>query len=78
MRPSAIANIQTTYSSRTHSSATIAVTRDNESNTMNQLPEIPLIESEEFWSQRAIDTPEEVLEELNKLKEQQPKPDVYQ
>ncbi len=45
---------------------------------MNQLPEIPVLETEEFWTQRAIDTPEEVLEELNKLKEQQPKPDVKQ
>ncbi len=45
---------------------------------MNQLPEIPVLETEEFWTQRAIDTPEEVLEELKILKEQQPKPDVNQ
>jgi hypothetical protein len=45
---------------------------------MNQLPEIPVLETEEMWSQRAIDTPEVVLQELNKLKEQQPDPDVYQ
>jgi hypothetical protein len=45
---------------------------------MNQLPEIPVLEAEEMWSQRAIDTPEMVLKELNKLKQQQPKPDVYQ
>ncbi len=78
MHPSVTASIQNTCSSRTHSNAIIAVTRDNESNTMNQLPEIPVLETEEMWSQRAIDTPEEVLEELKKLKEQQPKPDVYQ
>ena len=45
---------------------------------MNQLPEIPVLETEEMWSQRAIDTQEEVLEELKKLKQQQPKPDVNQ
>ncbi len=45
---------------------------------MNQLPEIEVLESEEFWSQRAIDTPEVVLEELKKLKEQQQTPDVNQ
>ena len=45
---------------------------------MNQLPEIPVLEAEEMWSQRVIDTPEEVLEELKKLKQQQPKPDVNQ
>lgn len=45
---------------------------------MNQLPEIEVLESEEFWSQRAIDTPEEVLEELKRLKQQQPDPDVNQ
>ncbi len=45
---------------------------------MNQLPEIPVLETEEMWSQRAIDTPQMVLEELKKLKQQQPKPDVYQ
>ncbi len=45
---------------------------------MNQLPEIPVLETEEMWSQRAIDTPEVVLEELKILKEQQPKPDVNQ
>ncbi len=37
---------------------------------MNQLPEIPVLETEDMWSQRAIDTPEEVLEELKKLNEQ--------
>ncbi len=45
---------------------------------MNQLPEIEVLESEEFWSQRAIDTPDEVLEELKKLKQQQSDPDVNQ
>lgn len=78
MHPSAIASIQTTYSSRTHSNAIIAVTRDNESNTMNQPPEIPVLESEEFWSQRAIDTPEEVLEELKQVRARLPEPDVSQ
>jgi len=37
---------------------------------MNELPEIPILENEEMWSQRAIDTPETVLEELKQLKEQ--------
>jgi len=37
---------------------------------MNELPEIPILENEEMWSQRAIDTPEAVLEELKRLKEQ--------
>jgi hypothetical protein len=78
MHPSVTASIQNTCSSLTPSNATIAVTRGNESNTMNQLPEIPVLETDEMWSQRAIDTPEEVLEELKKLKQQQPKPDVYQ
>jgi len=32
--------------------------------------DIPLMESEEMWSQRAIDTPDAVLEELKHLKEQ--------
>lgn len=35
---------------------------------MNDLPDIPLLETQEMWSQRAIDTPDEVLEELQKLK----------
>ena len=35
---------------------------------MNQLPEIEVLETEEMWSQRAIDTPDEVLDELQKLK----------
>ena len=39
---------------------------------MNQLPEIEVLETEEMWSQRAIDEPDEVLEELQKLKEQRP------
>jgi len=38
------------------------------------MPDIPILESEEMWSQRAIDTPEAVLEELKRLKEQLPKP----
>lgn len=38
---------------------------------MNDLPDIPLLETEELWSQRAIDTPDEVLEEIQKLKERQ-------
>ena len=37
---------------------------------MNELPDIPILESEEMWSQRAIDTPDAVLEELKRLKEQ--------
>ena len=37
---------------------------------MNELPEIPILENEEMWSQRAIDTPEVVLEELKQLQEQ--------
>ena len=41
---------------------------------MNELPEIPILENEEMWSQRAIDTPEVVIEELKQLKEQMPKP----
>ncbi len=45
---------------------------------MNQLPEIEVLESEEFWSQRAIDTPEVVLQEIQRLKQQQPDPDVNQ
>jgi hypothetical protein len=45
---------------------------------VNQLPEIELLESEEYWSQRAIDTPQAVLEELSQLREQQPEPDVTQ
>lgn len=47
-------------------------------NDMNQLPDIPLLETEEMWSQRAIDEPDEVLQELKRLKEQQPAPDVSQ
>ena len=45
---------------------------------MNQLPEIEVLETEEMWSQRTIDAPVEVLEELKRLKEQQPEPDVSQ
>ncbi len=45
---------------------------------MNQLPEIPVLEAEEMWSQRAIDTPEVVLQEIQRLKQQQPDPDVNQ
>jgi len=41
---------------------------------MNELPEIPILENEEMWSQRAIDTPDAVIEELKRLKEQLPKP----
>ena len=36
---------------------------------MNELPDIPILENEEMWSQRAIDTPEVVIEELKRLKE---------
>ncbi len=45
---------------------------------MNLLPEIEVLESEEFWSQRAIDTPDEVLDEIQRLKEQKLDPDVNQ
>jgi hypothetical protein len=38
------------------------------------MPDIPILESEEIWSQRAIDTPEAVLEELKQLQEQMSKP----
>jgi hypothetical protein len=37
---------------------------------MNELPDIPILENEEIWSQRAIDTPEAVIEELKHLEEQ--------
>lgn len=70
MRPSYTTNIQTSYSFLTPSSVTIAVTSDLERSTMNELPEIPILENEEMWSQRAIDTPEAVLEELKQLQEQ--------
>ena len=40
------------------------------------MPDIPILETEEMWSQRAIDTPETVLEELKRLKEQLQEPDV--
>ena len=40
------------------------------------MPDIPILEPEEMWSQRAIDTPEAVLEELKRLKEQLQEPDV--
>ena len=35
---------------------------------MNELPEIPVLENEEMWSQRAIDTPEAVMAEIEQLK----------
>ena len=41
---------------------------------MNELPEIPVLENEEMWSQRAIDSPEVAIEELKRLEEQMPKP----
>ena len=41
-----------------------------------QMPDIPILETEEMWSQRAIDTPEAVLEELKRLKEQLQEPDA--
>jgi hypothetical protein len=40
------------------------------------MPDIPILESEEMWSQRAIDTPEVVIEELKRLKEQLQEPDA--
>ena len=40
------------------------------------MPDIPILETEEMWSQRAIDTPEAVIEELKRLKEQLQEPDV--
>jgi hypothetical protein len=40
------------------------------------MPDIPILESEEMWSQRAIDTPEAVLEELKQLQEQLLDPEV--
>ena len=36
------------------------------------------VENEETWSQRSIDNPTEVLDELKRLKEQQPETDVTQ
>ncbi len=45
---------------------------------MNELPDIPVLETEEMWSQRAIDTPDEVLDEIQRLKEQKLDPDVNQ
>jgi hypothetical protein len=45
---------------------------------VNQLPNIDVLEPEEFWSQRAIDTPEAVLEELSQLREKKPVSDVNQ
>jgi len=45
---------------------------------MNQLPDMEVLEPEEFWSQRAIDTPQAVLEELSQLREQQGELDVNQ
>ena len=76
MRPRNTANIQTSYSFQTPSSVTIAVTSDWERFMMNELPEIPVLENEEMWSQRAIDTPEVVIEELKRLKEQLQEPDA--
>ena len=35
------------------------------------MPDIPILESEEMWSQRAIDTPEAVIAEIKQLKEHQ-------
>ncbi len=46
------------------------------SNRTESMPDIPILESEEMWSQRAIDTPEAVLQELKQLKEQLQEPDV--
>lgn len=40
------------------------------------MPDIPILESEEMWSQRAIDTPDAVLDELKQLQEQMLDPDV--
>lgn len=40
------------------------------------MPDIPILEPEEMWSQRAIDTPEVVLDEIKQLKEQLQEPDV--
>ncbi len=46
------------------------------STTTVPMPDIPILESEEMWSQRAIDTPEVVLEELKQFQEQLLDPDV--
>jgi hypothetical protein len=40
----------------------------------NGAPILEFFENEEMWTQRAIDTPNAVLEELKKLKEQQKSP----
>ena len=32
------------------------------------MPDIPILEPEEMWSQRAIDTPEAVMAEIEQLK----------
>ncbi len=45
---------------------------------MNLMPEMQVLKIGEMWLQRVIDTLEEVLDELKKLKEQQPKPNVNQ
>jgi hypothetical protein len=45
---------------------------------MNQLTDIEVLETEECWSQRAIDTPQAVLDELSQLRLQQPESDVTQ
>jgi hypothetical protein len=70
MHPRNTTNIQISYSFQTPSSVTIAVTSDWKRNMMNVLPEIPILENEEMWSQRATDTPDAVLEELKQLQEQ--------
>ena len=46
------------------------------SNRTVPMPDIPILEPEEMWSQRAIDTPDAVLEELKRLKEQLQEPYV--
>jgi hypothetical protein len=42
----------------------------------NQHSIIDLLENEEMWSQRAIDKPDDVMDELRYLKEQKIDPDV--
>jgi hypothetical protein len=34
----------------------------------NEISDIEILETEEIWFQRAIDTPDEVIDELNQLK----------
>ncbi len=43
----------------------------------NEAPMLEFFENEKMWTQRAIDTPDAVLEELEKLKGQQKSPLAY-